>query len=137
MIRSISARAGAGEFSGLRQSGEHQERGDADGGQRQRLQLQPQLAAETAAAGARGAGGGWGLLLSGPGGALAIGSPASRCRPGPYLLQLASSTIQLTSSANVSPACAASSGTSEVAVMPGCVFTSRQTNSPVPPGVSS
>src|SRR5262249_60193632 len=50
--------------------------------------------------------------------------------PGPYLLQLASSTIQPTSSVNVIPACAASSGTSEVAVMPGCVLTSRHTSSP-------
>ena len=56
---------------------------------------------------------------------------------GSYLLQLASSTIQLTSSANESPAWAASSGTSEVAVMPGWVLTSRQTTSPDPPGVSS
>ena len=63
--------------------------------------------------------------------------PPPDVRSGPYLLQLASSTIQLTSSANESPACAASSGTSEVAVMPGCVLTSRQTTSPDPPGVSS
>src|SRR5262245_55804762 len=50
--------------------------------------------------------------------------------PRPYLLQLASSTIQPTSSANVIPACEASSGTSEVAVMPGWVLTSRHTRSP-------
>jgi hypothetical protein len=63
--------------------------------------------------------------------------PPLGLRPGSYLLQLASSTIQLTKSANESPACWASSGTSEVAVMPGWVLTSRQNNSPDPPAVSS
>ena len=44
----------------------------------------------------------------------------------------ASSTIHCTSSSNVVPACAASSGTSDVSVMPGWVFTSRQMRPPVP-----
>src|SRR5207245_6704086 len=39
----------------------------------------------------------------------------------------ASSTIHLTSSSNVMPEWAASSGTSDVSVMPGWVLTSRQT----------
>src|SRR5690606_3648096 len=39
----------------------------------------------------------------------------------PYLLQLASSTIQATSSSNECPACWACSGASEVSVMPGWV----------------
>src|SRR5262249_41724872 len=43
-----------------------------------------------------------------------------------------SSIIHCTSSSNVMPACAASSGTSDVSVMPGCVLTSRQTSPPVP-----
>src|SRR5262252_10809079 len=52
-----------------------------------------------------------------------------------YLLQRsseASSTIHLTSSSNVMPASAASSGTSDVSVMPGWVLTSRQTKPCVP-----
>src|SRR5262249_59802005 len=39
-------------------------------------------------------------------------------------LSEASSIIHCTSSSNVMPACAASSGTSDVSVMPGCVLTS-------------
>src|SRR5690606_29516445 len=50
-----------------------------------------------------------------------------------YLLQLASSTIQETSSSNECPACSACSGASEVGVMPGCVLISRQTSSPSGP----
>ena len=55
----------------------------------------------------------------------------------PHRSQEASSTIHLTSSPNVRPAYAAISGTRDVAVMPGCVLTSRMTISPVPPGRSS
>ena len=44
----------------------------------------------------------------------------------------ASSTIQATNSGKLSPACAASSGTSDVRVMPGCVLTSSQMISPDP-----
>ena len=49
----------------------------------------------------------------------------------------ASSTIHRTSSSNEMPACAASSGTSDVSVMPGCVLTSRQTSPSVPSRRSS
>ena len=42
----------------------------------------------------------------------------------------ASSTIQLKSSPNECPACAAISGTSDVGVMPGWVLTSSQMSSP-------
>jgi hypothetical protein len=55
----------------------------------------------------------------------------------PYRLHVASSTIQRTSAWKSMPAYAAISGTSDVAVMPGCVLTSRQINSSVPPGRSS
>ena len=44
----------------------------------------------------------------------------------PHRRHDASSTIQATSSGKLCPAWAASSGTSEVRVMPGCVFTSSQ-----------
>src|SRR5690606_28485948 len=54
----------------------------------------------------------------------------------PYLLQLASSTIQDTSSSNEWPACLACSGTSDVSVMPGWVLISRQTSSPSSPARS-
>src|SRR5262249_10773561 len=49
----------------------------------------------------------------------------------------ASSTIHLTSSPNERPLWAASSGTSDVPVIPGWVLTSRQISSPVPSGRSS
>ena len=55
---------------------------------------------------------------------------------GPYLLQLASSTIQATSSSNEWPAWRACSGTSDVSVMPGWVLISRQTSSPSGPAWS-
>ena len=55
------------------------------------------------------------------------------CWPRPHQRLIeASSTIHRTSSSKVTPAYAASSGTSDVSVMPGCVLTSRQTSSPVP-----
>src|SRR5262245_17811883 len=58
------------------------------------------------------------------------------CRPRqryfPQRSSEASSTIHLTSSSNVMPASAASSGTSDVLVMPGWVLTSRQTKPCVP-----
>src|SRR5690606_38194218 len=57
-------------------------------------------------------------------------------RFGPYLLQLASSTIQATSSSNEWPACRACSGTRDVSVMPGWVLISRQTSSPSSPARS-
>ena len=52
-------------------------------------------------------------------------------RPHQRLVE-ASSTIHLTSSSKVIPTYAASSGTSDVSVMPGWVLISRQTSSPVP-----
>src|SRR5690606_20163108 len=55
---------------------------------------------------------------------------------GSYLLQLASSTIQLTSSSKEWPAWRACSGTSDVSVMPGWVLSSRQTSSPSTPAAS-
>src|SRR5690606_30154951 len=55
---------------------------------------------------------------------------------GAYLLQLASSTIQATSSSNECPAWRACSGTSDVSVMPGWVLISRQTSSPSSPAKS-
>jgi len=59
--------------------------------------------------------------------------PCSPLWPRPHQrLVEASSTIHLTSSSKVIPAYAASSGTSEVSVMPGCVLISRQTSFPVP-----
>src|SRR5262245_56257788 len=47
-------------------------------------------------------------------------------------LSEASAIIHCTNSSNVMPACAASSGTSDVSVMPGCVLISRHTSPPVP-----
>src|SRR3569623_1382701 len=44
----------------------------------------------------------------------------------------ASSTIHRTNSSNATPAYPASSGTRDVSVIPGRVFTSRQTSPPVP-----
>src|SRR4029453_7011587 len=65
-------------------------------------------------------------------------SPSPNLRPsGAQRLHEASSTIHLTSSPNERPLCAASSGTSDVPVIPGWVLTSRQINSPVPSGRSS
>ena len=59
--------------------------------------------------------------------------PCSPLWPRPHQrLVEASSTIHFTSSSKVIPAYAASSGTSEVSVMPGCVLISRQTSFPVP-----
>ena len=59
--------------------------------------------------------------------------PCSPLQPRPHQrLVEASSTIHFTSSSKVIPAYAASSGTSEVSVMPGCVLISRQTSFPVP-----
>ena len=48
--------------------------------------------------------------------------------PAGYRSTEASSTIHSTSSLKLRPFWAASSGTSEVSVIPGCVFTSRQTS---------
>src|SRR5262249_51090516 len=56
---------------------------------------------------------------------------------GAYRLHDASSRIQRTNSPNERPLCAASSGTSDVDVMPGWVLTSRQIISPSPPPRSS
>ena len=65
-------------------------------------------------------------------------SGAEQARRGPaQRSNEASSTIHCTSSRKDRPACAASSGTMEVSVMPGCVLTSSTTSAPVPPGVSS
>ena len=52
-------------------------------------------------------------------------------------LHEASSTIQCTSAGKSMPAWAAISGTSDVAVMPGCVLTSRQTRPSIPSRRSS
>ena len=59
-------------------------------------------------------------------------SAAAPCLAFPHRRHDASSTIQATSSGKLCPAWAASSGTSDVRVMPGCVFTSSQITSPDP-----